>query len=222
MSTDFYDRLVEAQKRSGLTQKELLEQLNLGKNSFTVWKRGVKPRKATIEQLAKALHVKTNYLLGQDDSYMVLNHDYKNAEITPNLKPAISYEVGSRMRPIIRQRDIKGNTINNSLILDWMPVEEEFDNVYTIWVRAEDDSMSPDISIGDLVLIDRGALFTERDVVMFMINDAEVVIRMTWISDDVVTLHAKNPSFEDIRFEEEDRFRLRFVGQVRRIMKNYD
>lgn len=39
----FYERLTELRREKGLTQKQIVDELNLGKNSFGEWKKGAIP-----------------------------------------------------------------------------------------------------------------------------------------------------------------------------------
>lgn len=63
----FYDRLTELRKEKGITQKKLTEELNLGKNSFGDWKKGIIPLRSTQQFLAQYFGVSIDYLMGYTD-----------------------------------------------------------------------------------------------------------------------------------------------------------
>lgn len=49
----FYERLTELRREKGLTQKQIVDELDLGKNSFGDWKRGAIPVRSTIERISE-------------------------------------------------------------------------------------------------------------------------------------------------------------------------
>ena len=61
----FYERLTELRRETGVTQKQIQEELNLGKNSFGDWKKGIIPIRSTQQLLAKYFGVSIDYLMGK-------------------------------------------------------------------------------------------------------------------------------------------------------------
>ena len=49
----FYERLTELRREKGVTQKQIQEELDLGKNSFGDWKKGIIPIRFTIECISE-------------------------------------------------------------------------------------------------------------------------------------------------------------------------
>ena len=64
----FAERVKAVLNSKGITQKTLLEDLNLGKNQFSYWnKTGSTPNGFTVEKIAEYLDVSVDYLLGKTD-----------------------------------------------------------------------------------------------------------------------------------------------------------
>lgn len=64
----FAERVKEILNSKGITQKTMLEDLNLGKNQFSYWnKTGATPNGFTVEKIAKYLDVSVDYLLGKTE-----------------------------------------------------------------------------------------------------------------------------------------------------------
>lgn len=64
----FVARVKELIKEKGISQKEFLETLGLGRNSFTHWsKYGNIPRHETLIKIAAYFGVSTDYLLGKTE-----------------------------------------------------------------------------------------------------------------------------------------------------------
>ena len=64
----FYERLTELRKEKVLTQKQIVDELDLGKNSFGDWKRGIIPVRSTQQLLAKYFGVSVDYLMGKTNN----------------------------------------------------------------------------------------------------------------------------------------------------------
>lgn len=65
----FGDRMKEARKRKGLTQKELAQLVNLQESSVSLYEGNKRePRLDTAENIASVLGVSINWLLGRSES----------------------------------------------------------------------------------------------------------------------------------------------------------
>lgn len=65
MSRTLGDKIRDARKVSGLTQKELAEKVNVGNTTISNWEKGVsRPDADQIQVLCWALGVEPNYFLG--------------------------------------------------------------------------------------------------------------------------------------------------------------
>lgn len=70
----FGDKLREARKRKGLTQKELSEQIGVKHNSISNWEKDQnKPDADIIERMCRVLDVTPNHLWGYSDENLVLD-----------------------------------------------------------------------------------------------------------------------------------------------------
>lgn len=83
----FSDRLTLIRLNRGLTQSELAERSNIHENNIGRYERGeVQPKADTIIELARALNVSTDYLLGVTD----YPGQYIEGELTPHEREAIA------------------------------------------------------------------------------------------------------------------------------------
>ena len=68
----FSERIAEAIKSSGLSQKEIAEKLNISESNITNWKNGENlPSVEVLFNLCKLLNASADYLLGLDDYFKV-------------------------------------------------------------------------------------------------------------------------------------------------------
>jgi len=66
----FSERIAEAIKSSGLSQKEIAEKLNISESNITNWKNGENlPSVEVLFNLCKLLNESADYLLGLDDYF---------------------------------------------------------------------------------------------------------------------------------------------------------
>lgn len=64
----FKERIAEAIKFSGLTQKEIAKELEISEGNITNWKKGTNyPSLEVLYKLCKILDESSDYLLGLDD-----------------------------------------------------------------------------------------------------------------------------------------------------------
>lgn len=68
----FSERIAEAIKSSGLSQKEIAEKLNISESNITNWKNSENlPSVEVLFNLCKLLNESADYLLGLDDYFKV-------------------------------------------------------------------------------------------------------------------------------------------------------
>ena len=68
----FSERIAEAIKSSGLSQKEIAEKLNISESNITNWKNGENlPSVEVLFNLCKLPNESADYLLGLDDYFKV-------------------------------------------------------------------------------------------------------------------------------------------------------
>lgn len=65
---NFIDRVAELRKERGITEKQVMDDCHLGRNSFYFWKNGTQPSANTVQKLADYFGVSTDYLMGRDAS----------------------------------------------------------------------------------------------------------------------------------------------------------
>lgn len=205
----FYERITALRKEKGVTQKQIQEELGLGKNAFGDWKRGVAPQSATQQVLAQYFGVSVDYLMGTTDN-PVPHSD--------QIKEYLPYEERGK-RPIIGLTSAGMGVIAEEMILGWEYVDVEFDNENCFWLRIAGDSMSPKIDDGDLVLIQKEADIEDGDIIVAVVDGEDGYIKQVYISENRVVLHSFNPYYPDMVFEGKEIRRVRFIGKAREVKR---
>jgi DNA polymerase V len=87
----------------------------------------------------------------------------------------------------------------------------------TYYVRAEGDSMFPDISEGDLLVVDRAAEHTNGSIVLACINNEFCVKRFYKRPDGGVELISSNPEYGPVNLPDEGDFEIfgKVIGTIK-------
>lgn len=207
----FYERLTELRKEKGLTQKQIVDELDLGKNSFGDWKRGIIPVRSTQQLLAKYFGVSVDYLMGKT------NNPIPNTETVGTYIP---YEQRG-LRPVIGLASAGTGVIAEEMIVGWETVEDEYDNDNCFWLEVSGNSMAPKIDNGDRVLIQRDAEIESGCIAVVVVDGTDGFLKQVEFGENSTSLHSFNPYYPDMEFVDADRKRLHFVGRVREMKRRF-
>ncbi len=138
-------RIAKARAQADLTLKELAAKTNLNLSRIGNWEQGTRtPALNEIIQLADALNVVPAYLLGLSDIKNPQQYFEKRVIPILSLSEAIKFE------EFLGQNFLNSLEKLDCLVLD-TPVS---DNSATFAIKIDDHSMSPEFSIGDVVIMD--------------------------------------------------------------------
>ena len=207
----FYERLTELRKEKGLTQKQIVDELDLGKNSFGDWKRGIIPVRSTQQLLAKYFGVSVDYLMGKT------NNPIPNTE---KVGIYIPYEKRG-LRPVIGLASAGTGVIAEEMIVGWEAVEDEYDNDNCFWLEVSGNSMAPKIDNGDRVLIQRDAEIESGCIAVVVVDGTEGFLKQVEFGENSTLLHSFNPYYPDMEFVDADQKRLHFIGRVREMKRRF-
>lgn len=205
----FYERVTALRKEKGVNQKQVQDELGLGKNAFGDWKRGVVPQSATQQILAQYFGVSVDYLMGKTDN--PIPH-------SDQIKEYLPYEKRGK-RPVIGLASAGVGVIAEEMILGWQYVDDEYDNENCFWIKIAGDSMSPKIDDGDLVLIQREVDIEDGDIVVAVVDRQDGFIKQVHFEENILTLHSFNPYYPDMVFKGNEIKQVRFVGKAREVKR---
>lgn len=207
----FYERLTELRREKGVTQKQIIEELDLGKNSFGDWKKGIIPIRSTQQLLAKYFGVSIDYLMGKT------NNPIPNTETVGTY---ISYEKRG-LRPVIGLASAGTGVIAEEMIVGWEAVEDEYDNDNCFWLEVSGNSMAPKIDNGDRVLVQRDAEIESGCIAVVVVDGVEGFLKQVEFGGNSTSLHSFNPYYPDMEFVGADQKRLHFIGRVREMKRRF-
>ena len=83
MGDNFNENLKEARLKSGISQKDLAENIGVAKSTYSLYESGKRePNVDTIKKIASSLNVSADTLLGIDDEPMTLAAHFEGDEYT--------------------------------------------------------------------------------------------------------------------------------------------
>ena len=207
---NFIDRVTNLRKEKGVTEKQVLIDCGLSKNSFGNWKKGMTPAPAAQKILANYFGVTVDYLMGKTNN--PIPH-------SGQIKAYLPYEKRG-VRPIIGMASAGTGVIAEEMILGWQAVDEQYDNDNFFWLRIAGDSMSPKIDDGDLVLIQRDAEIEHGNVVVALIDNSDGLVKQVLFEENTIILHSFNPYYPDLIYKGKDVERVRFIGRARKVERD--
>lgn len=205
------DRLREARKNAGLSQKDFAEKLGLNARTYASYERGERDiSTALLLNICKTLNISSDRLLGNtinEDSRSVSIHDA--IPFDPDRMRAfpvlgkVSAGMGSFTDP---------DNMIGTMTTDIDGLIEDYDYV---WLRVEGDSMEPELLDGDYVLVRVQETAETGDLSVVLVdNESGVVKRIDYEEQNHITLISNNPRYTPRVFVREEMNRVRVFGKV--------
>lgn len=210
----FKDRLIQAMKRKGYTNKKLADMINVSASAVGDWRKGkYEPVGENIPHLAKALEVDVDDLFPNPDNDIVMDDpaDYQYRRIT-YLPTGVHAGAGS---PDVDQRPVKELRIQ----LPELPVKEG------VAFPIVGDSMAPVLMAGDIIICteihDWNALRQHQIYVIENDEEERVVKYVTRYGDHLVLRSNDQVRYPDqellyLRIERIWEYRLRITSDLSR------
>lgn len=207
----FIERVTELRQEKGVTEKQVLLDCGLSKNSFVNWKKGIVPHASAQNILAAYFGVSADYLMGKTDN--PIPH-------TEQIGTYLPYEKRG-FRPVVGWASAGTGVIAEEMIIDWEQVDDEYDNENCFWIEVAGDSMSPKIDNGDRVLVQKDAEIESGNIVVVVIDGTDGYLKQLEVTENSIILHSVNPYYPDMVFPSSDEKRLHFIGRVREMKRKF-
>ena len=207
----FIDRVTELRKEKGVSEKQVLLDCGLSKNSFGNWKKNIIPMPATQQLLARYFGVSVDYLMGKTNNPI------------PNTETVVTYIPYEKrgLRPVIGLASAGKGVIAEEMIVGWEAVEDKYDNDNCFWLEVSGNSMAPKIDNGDRVLIQRDAEIENGCIAVVVVDGVEGFLKQVEFGENSTSLHSFNPYYPDMEFVGADQKRLHFIGRVREMKRRF-
>lgn len=201
----FANNIHKFRKNKNLTQKELGEELGLGKTTISQWESAQKlPNAGSIEKIAAYFNVPKSVLF--EDS----NNQFASLEKLINL-------------PVVGKVSCGNGTIVIDEIEGYEPTPEEWvQGGEFFYLRAQGDSMiDARIQDGDLVLIRRQNEVENGEIAAVLYND-ELFLKRVYIEDNgTMVLQSANSKYGPIVPRTDEDNNAVIVGKLKKVVINF-
>lgn len=205
-----HEKIKNARKKAGLSQKELAEKLNMNLRTYGSYERGERDvSTAVLLNICETLNISSDYLLGRNSDLIESN--------IKNILPAENI----RMIPVYESVSAGFGAYADNYITEYIPLyitsDEEAENTMCIVVTG--DSMYPKIENGDKIQVLRQDWADNGQVVVALIDGENGVVKKIEYDDDAIRLISFNPEYQPREFIGIERQRVRILGVVRTVIK---
>lgn len=194
----FGERIREARKAAGLTQRQLADKINVTNTSISNWEKNLsRPDPDTIQHLCWALNVQPNYFFSTDE-----------ATYPDNIIPM----------PKMRKIPLVGTIACGVPILALENIEDEVDipeHVHADFaLRCKGDSMiNARIFDGDIVYIRKQEMVENGEIAAVLI-DNDATLKRVRLFEDHIVLEPENPQCRPFVYWEEEMNSVRIIGKA--------
>lgn len=205
--------------KSGLSQKEMAEMLNMPLRTYGAYERGERDvSTAVLLNICKALNVSSDYMLDVDVQENQCKADKINEA---NLSETLDSKK-IRLIPVFESVSAGFGARADERVIDYLPlfIEHDYDAENTLAIKVKGDSMYPKIEDGDIVAVRKQSDFENGNIVVILVDNDEGLVKKIYQDSDKVRLVSINPEYPDKIFKGEEICRLRVVGVVKQIIKN--
>lgn len=187
----FPDALKYYRKNARLSQAALAELLNVSQSTIAMWESGKNtPEYNSLIKLSTIFNISTDSLVG------------KSSDIAVKTIPVFSdVTIAFRQKDILYYENVFVNPL-------------DYNNYFGFIMQ--DDSMSPRIMKGDLLIVKDCTNFLSGDVCVIRINRTDITVKKVIKNDHGIILMSLNSIFEPIFYSNDDIKKLHFsiIGKV--------
>lgn len=199
MPASLGDRIKEARKAAGMTQRQLADKIQVSNTSISNWENGFSnPDPDTIQHLCWALNVQPNYFFSVDDAQAYP----KNIIPLPTMYkvPLIgSIACGA---PILADEHIEG----------YVETPEHIRADFALTCKG-DSMINARIFDGDTVYIRQQETVESGEIAAVLI-DNEATLKRVRLFDDHIVLEPENPLYRPLSFWGEEMNTIRILGKA--------
>ena len=212
----FWERIQKLCADKHTTPTALCKSLGLSTSMATRWKNGTIPNSSTMCVLAEALGVTAHHLMWGSD-----NPTEKAPDVKPNavfLDMSRVYEI-----PVFETVSAGFGAIADDCIVDYTPLyfTDPGEAADTICIKVKGDSMYPKIEDGDIIQVRKQDTVDSGTIAVVLLDGEEGLVKRVVYGDGWLELQSINPYYKPMRFTGADIMRVRVVGVVRKLIKNF-
>ena len=199
MSISLGDRLKDARKAAGMTQRQLADKIKVSNTSISNWEKGFSnPDPDTIQHLCWALNVQPNYFFAVDDAPAYP----RNIIPLPKMYKVPLIGTIACGAPILADEHIDG----------YVDTPEHVRADFALTCKG-DSMINARIFDGDTVYIRQQETVDSGEIAAVLI-DGEATLKRFRLYDDHIVLEPENPHYRPLSFWGEEMNTIRILGKA--------
>ena len=219
-------KLRQMRKERKMSQKELAEKLSVSQSTLSLWELGkYDPDIETIKKIASIFEVSVDQLLGigfyPDEEWQTEKQEQAEDPFSVALA---GLKEKTRLIPIFESVSAGFGAYAQDEVVGYTPllIESASEAEQTICIRVQGDSMSPVIENGDMIQVYKTPSVDSGSVGVFLIEEEAVVKKVQYVQgEDWLEFHSFNENYPILRFENENLEKVKVLGLVRRVIKDF-
>lgn len=197
MALSFGDRIREARKAAGLTQRQLADKIDVSNTSISNWEQCVStPDPDTIQHLCWALNVQPNYFFGADTFSI----------------PGISPVPEMRKIPLIGSIACGAPVLADEHIEEYINIPKHIHADFALTCKG-DSMINARIFDGDVVYIRQQNTVDNGEIAAVLI-DGEATLKRVKLHPDRIILEPENPLYDPFVYRNEEMNTVRILGKA--------
>ena len=195
----FGDRIREARKNAGLTQRQLADKLNVSNTSISNWEKNLsRPDPDTIQHLCWALNVQPNYFFSVETSSILP----RNIIPMPEMRKIPLVGTIACGEPILAEENID----------EYISIPKDLSGDFALTCKG-DSMINARIFDGDIVYI-RQQETVENGEIAAVLIDNEATLKRVRLFDDHISLEPENPMYKPLVYWNEEMNSVRILGKA--------
>lgn len=195
----FGDKIREARKAAGLTQRQLADKLDVSNTSISNWEKNLsRPDPDMIQHLCWALNVQPNYFFSVEVERVLPKNIIPMPE-TRRIPLVGSIACGS---PILAEENIE----------EYISIPKDLSGDFALTCKG-DSMINARIFDGDIVYI-RQQDTVENGEIAAVLIDNEATLKRVRLFDDHISLEPENPMYKPLVYWNEDMNSVRILGKA--------
>ena len=182
--------------------REFEDELGFGRNTVTEWKRGVSTFMDKLPEIADALNVSTDYLLGRETASLIpeIFHIPLIGKIRAGY-PVESFEIPKKYIKV--------------------PTEIVHNETDYFALEVVGDSMMPIVMEGDIIILRKTDQY--NNAICAVTVDGESTLKRVRVDSDGVTLIPTNPMYKEIHYspKKAEELEFRVDGVLVQMVRNF-
>lgn len=195
----FGDKIREARKAAGLTQRQLADKVNVSNTSISNWEKNLsRPDPDTIQHLCWALNVQPNYFFAVDSTLLLPT----NIIPMPEMRKIPLVGTIACGEPILAEENIE----------EYVSIPKDLTGDFAL--KCKGDSMiNARIFDGDIVYIRQQDEVNNGEIAAVLIDNEATLKRFKRLPDRII-LSPENPMYDPLVYRGEEMNTVRILGKA--------